>query len=75
MVAVVVDQSNFQIRNDYKRFVFLAKRFYMYKANYLWENYIFEVYMSWSHHVCEKQQGVTLLSGGDCTCLPMHKNV
>ena len=24
----------------------------MYKANYLWENYIFEVYMSWSHHVC-----------------------
>ena len=26
MVAVVVDQSNFQIKNDYKRFVFFSKK-------------------------------------------------
>ena len=26
MVAVVVDQSNFQIRNDYKIFLFFSKK-------------------------------------------------
>jgi hypothetical protein len=41
MVAVVVDQSNFQIRNDYKIFVFFKQETStcIKLTNYLWKKF------------------------------------